>query len=521
MAKKTNKQSGNPAPKPAPAPVVHEKATGLDGWFHITKRGSNVSREVRGGLVTFFTMAYIIALNPLILGTGTDIEGKLINGQYPSEDGAIAASMAAVAAVTALIAGIMTILMGVIGRYPVALATGLGINSMVGAVLVRSMTWGDAMGLVVWDGIIILVLVFTGFREAVFRAVPKALRIAISVGIGLFIAFIGLVDGGVVRSGIGTITTFAVSGSIQGFPLTLFLIGLVLIIGLHLRKTKGAILIAIIATTVIGIGYQYLWPVATQGAGNVAGWASNAPTYTAPDSWLPDFSLIGNVDLFGGFYSYAVIDGVAVQQGITFTGFLTGALLVFSLLLADFFDTMGTVVAIGTEGGLLDANGEPEHLREILVVDSIGAIAGGLGSVSSNTAYVESAAGVAEGARTGLASVVTGASFLAAVFLSPFVSLVPAEAVAPALVFVGFLMMQQVGDIEWKDGEIAIPAFLAIIMMPFGYSISVGIGWGFIAYVIVKIIKGKTDKVHPLMWVSSALFVIYFIQGPILDWLAS
>jgi AGZA family xanthine/uracil permease-like MFS transporter len=521
MAKKANKSATQAAPKPISTPVAVKKDSGLDGWFHITKRGSNTSREVRGGFVTFFTMAYIIALNPVILGTGTDIEGKLINGQYPSDPGAVGAAMASVAAVTALIAGIMTIIMGVVGRYPVALAAGLGINSMVGAVLVRSMTWGDAMGLVVWDGIIILILVFTGFREAVFRAVPKALRTAISVGIGLFIAFIGLVDGGVIRTGAGTITSFAVSGSIQGFPLALFLIGLVLIIGMHLRKTKGAILIAIIASSVIGILYQYIWPVLTQREGNVAGWASNAPTYNAPGSWLPDLSLFGNIDLLGGFHTYTLVDGVGVQGGITFTGFLTGALLVFSLMLADFFDTMGTVVAIGTEADLLDANGEPEHLREILVVDSRGAVAGGLGSVSSNTAYVESASGVAEGARTGLASVVTGAAFLAAMFLSPFVSMVPAEAVAPALVFVGFLMKHQDADINCKDAEIAIPAFLAIILMPFGYSITVGIGWGFIAYVFVKIVKGKTGSVHPLMWISAALFVVYFVQGPILSLLAS
>jgi AGZA family xanthine/uracil permease-like MFS transporter len=500
------------AAKSSGASSAPAKTLSFDGWFEISKRKSNLARETRGGLVTFFTMAYIIALNPIILGTGTDKNGFLISGELPDADGAIARSMAMVAAATALVAGVITILMGVVGRYPVALATGLGINSMVASVLAKTMTWGGAMGLIVWEGIIITLLVFTGFREAVFRAVPKSLRVAISVGIGMFIALVGLADAGIVHASSGIVSGIGSGGSLRGFPMSVFVIGFFLLLFLWVRKVKGSMLIAIIGATALAVIVQAIhpFPSATEAADGI-GWALNVPAF--PDSiGLPDLGLLGKVNMAEGFQNAA---GAYDMRSV-----LTGCMFVFTLLLADFFDTMGTVVAIGTEGDLLDKNGEPPHLREILAVDSLGAVAGGLGAVSSNTSYIESTAGVADGARTGFANVVTGGAFLLSVFISPVIGMVPSEAVAPALFFVGFLMLQQVTEIPWTDLEQALPAFMAIVLMPFGYSITTGIGTAFITYVLLKAFLGKFREVHPLMWVTSALFVVYFVQGPILDLIA-
>ncbi|HMU11905.1 MAG TPA: NCS2 family permease [Candidatus Nanoperiomorbaceae bacterium] len=483
----------------------------IDAFFEITARGSNIGREVRGGLVTFFTMAYILALNPLIIGTATDVNGLLLSG-LPKLDAAgqviganVATSIAMVAAATALIAGLMTILMGVYGRFPIGLATGLGLNAILAYVLAPQMTWAQAMGLVVWEGVIITILVLTGFRRAVFRAVPRSLRAGISVGIGLFIAFIGLVDAGVVRKAVGTPVELGIGVSLQGWPIGIFLITLGLLVLLFVRRVKGAILIAILSGTVLSVIIEAVAHIGAHDAtDNPAGWMLNVPQFTAFAA--PDLGLIGRVDLFGGFNSAGAGLGLV--------------LIVFSLLLADFFDTMGTIVAVGAEGDLLDESGNPPRTQEILLVDSIAAIAGGVGSVSSNTSYIESAAGVGEGARTGLASVVTGAAFLVSLFLAPLVNMVPSEAAAPALFFVGFLMMSQISQVEWDDPEEGIPAFLTLALMPFTYSITTGIGAGFISYALIKLVRGKARQVHPLMWVVAALFIVYFAQGAISSLLA-
>jgi len=496
------------SPSAAKLPTETDGKSGLDRFFEITKRGSSVGAEVRGGLVTFFAMAYIIALNPLIIGTVADVNGNLISGQPADADGAIVASIAMVAAATALIAGIMTILMGLIGRFPLAIASGLGLNALVAYTLVPQMTWPQAMGLVVWEGIIITILVLTGFRTAVFKAVPPPLRTAISVGIGLFIAFVGLVNAGVVRAGSGTPVQLGISGSLMGWPIAIFLIGMVLLITLHVWKVKGAMLISIIAATVLAVIVEAVAHVGGQvpDGSNPSGWSLNVPALTGGFS-LPDLSLLGRVDMIGAFFPNGQFSWMHA---------LGLVVLIFSLLLADFFDTMGTMVAVGSEGGLNDDNGMPPRTTEILLVDSLGAVAGGLGSVSSTTSYVESTAGVGEGARTGLASVVTGVAFLLAVFLAPLVNLVPFEAASPVLVFVGFLMISQVADIDWSRPEIGIPVFLTIILMPFSYSITVGIGAGFLSYVFIRLIKGEAKKIHPLMYVVAAMFVIYFVQGAIL-----
>ena len=470
------------------------RGSALDAFFHITERGSTLAREIRGGVVTFFTMAYILVLNPLILSTPHDGIAPLGTTEQ-------------IAAGTALIAGVITILMGVVANYPMALAAGLGINAMIAYTLVgmNGMTYADAMGLIVIEGVIILILVLTGFREAVFRAVPAHIKTAISVGIGLFIALIGLVDAKVVRAG-GTPLELGLGGSLQGWPVLVFLLGLFLMLILHVRRVKGSILIGIVASTVLAAVIEAVVHLGAYnddpdaGPVNLTGWALSVPSLSGSPVELPDPATLGRFSLLGSLDKVGIVSVV---------------LLVFSLLLADFFDTMGTMIAIGAEGDLLDADGNPPRTREILAVDSLAAIAGGAGGVSSNTSYVESAAGVGEGARTGLASVVTGVLFLLSMFLAPVVSMVPYEAATPALVVVGFLMMTQVTDIDWKSPEIALPAFITIIMMPFSYSITNGIGAGFIAYLVVRLARGRVREIHPLMWGASLLFVIYFTLTPI------
>ncbi|WP_232550002.1 NCS2 family permease [Propioniciclava soli] len=488
--------------------TVTPPSSGLDRWFEISHRGSTVAREVRGGLVTFFTMAYIIALNPLIIGTTADVNGNLITGQ-PMLDAAgtvidanVGASIGAVAAATALIAAVMTALMGVVARFPLGLATGLGLNAMLAYVVAPRVTWPQAMGLIVWEGLLITILVFTGFREAVFRAVPRALRIGISVGIGLFITLVGLADARVVTGGGGTPLQLGATGQLMGWPVAVFVTGLLLLIVLYVNRVRGAMLITIVVMTVVAVVIEALRTVGSSAVeGNTFGWALNVPAVPAEGLFrLPDLSLLGRVDLLGAFAG-----GPTVVIAMLMT--------VFALLLADFFDTMGTIVAVGAEGGLLDADGNPPRTREIMLVDSLGAVAGGLGSVSSNTSYIESAAGVGEGARTGLASVVTGLAFLVAMFLTPLVNMVPSEAAAPVLVFVGFLMMSQVVHVDWENPDEGIPAFLTLVLMPFTYSITVGIGAGFIVYVLIKVVRGRASQVHPLLWVVAAAFVLYFAQG--------
>ncbi|CAB4589777.1 unannotated protein [freshwater metagenome] len=519
----------------------------LDSFFKITERGSTVGREIRGGFVTFFTMAYIVALNPLILGGAKDSTGAYLGG---SMDGA---NFAAIAAMTALMAGLLTLLMGAVANFPLALATGLGLNTFVAVGIASKMTWADAMGLVVVEGLIITILVLTGFRTAVFKAVPQQLKIAISVGIGLFITLIGLVDAGFVRKTPGTgpvPVTLGFDGTLVGWPIIVFGFGLILMIILMVRKVKGAILIGIVASTVLSviiekafkIGANYLpggvvnnvfggtMPDTFKGITvrdetgtallytNPKGWGLNVPT--VPDSLVatPDFSLFGDFDLLGAFNfeGFVRADGVQIQ-GVTI---IAAILFVFTLLLSDFFDTVGTVTAIGTEAGLVDKDGNVPNNNKILFVDSIAAVAGGAGSISSNTSYIESASGVGEGARTGLASIVTGILFLFTTFLAPLVAVIPYEAATPALVVVGFLMMSQIKDIDWSDYGIGIPAFLSIILMPFTYNISVGIGIGIISHVIIRLVQGRSKEIHYLLYIVSALFVIYFMQSPINIWTA-
>ncbi|MFI2510661.1 NCS2 family permease [Streptomyces sp. NPDC018972] len=457
---------------------------GLDRFFRVSERRSTFGREIRGGFATFFTMAYILVLNPLVLGGAKDKFGEQLD---PVQ----------LTTATALVAAVMTVLMGVGGNLPLALAAGLGLNAVVAFQIAPLMSWDDAMGLIVLEGLLICVLVVTGLREAVMHAIPQPLKQAISVGIGLFIAFIGFVDAGFVsRVPDAANTTVPVqlggTGTLTGWPMLVFCLGVLLTVALLARKVRGAILVGIVTMTLVAIVVDAVADVRT--------WGLTTPEW--PDRLVatPDFGLIGEFSPFGAFGQVSVV---------------TVVLLVFTLILSDFFDTMGTVVGVSAEAGLLDERGEVPGLGRVLLIDGAAAVAGGASSASSATSYIESAAGVGEGARTGFANLVTGGLFALALFLTPLLTVVPLQAAAPALVAVGFLMMTQVKHIEWDRYEIAVPAFLTIAVMPFTYSITNGIGAGFVAHVVIKTVLGRAREVHWLLWGASALFLVYFAIDPI------
>ncbi|WP_225849697.1 NCS2 family permease [Streptomyces sp. HPF1205] len=475
-----------------PTSLPPPAGSALNRWFRIAERGSTPGREVRGGVATFFTMAYILVLNPIILGSGTDKYGHHL-------------SPAQLVTATALVAAVMTAAMGVGGNLPLAIAAGLGLNAVVAYQLAPKMSWPDAMGLVVLEGALICVLVATGLREAIMNAIPLPIKQAISVGIGLFIAFIGFVDAGfATRVPDAAHTTVPVqlgaTGTLSGWPVLVFCVGVLLTVALVARRVKGAILIGIVTMTVVAI--------IVNSAANVpdAAWGLTVPKWPHKVVASPDFGLIGHFSVFGGFREAGVV---------------TASLFVFTLVLSDFFDAMGTIVGISGEAGLLDKRGRVPNIGRVLFIDGAAAVAGGAASCSSNTAYVESAAGVGEGARTGLASVVTGALFALALFLSPLAAVVPSQAAAPALVAVGFLLMAQVRAIDWTQYDIAVPAFLTIAAMPFTYSITNGIGAGFLSFVAIKLVLGKAREVHPLVWAVSVCFVAYFAIDPIQHWLGA
>ncbi|GAA5151641.1 MULTISPECIES: NCS2 family permease [Amycolatopsis] len=471
----------------------------LDRFFKISERGSTTGREIRGGLVTFVTMAYIVVLNPLIIGSFSPSDAgahrDVLGGILPVPE---------VAAVTALVAGVMTILMGLVAQYPFAIATGLGINSLVAVTIAPQVTWPEAMGLVVIEGVIIVVLVLTGFRTAVFNAVPAALKSAIAAGIGLFICFIGLVDAGFVRRLPDAANTtvpvgLGISGSIASWPTAVFVVGLLITGTLVAKRVRGGILIGVLATTVLAIVVEAIVHAGPSNGTNPKGWNLGYPALPDKVLSLPDLSLVGDVS-FGAWTRLPII---------------TVILLVFTLVLADFFDAMGTMTGLAKEAGQLGPDGQLPRVGRALFVEGLAGAAGGLGSASSNTVFVESASGIAEGARTGLANIVTGVLFLAAMFLTPLYQSVPVEAAAPALVVVGALLIAQVRDIDFTDFSIALPAFLTIVVMPFTYSIANGIGAGFISYVVIQAVTGKARRIHPLMWAIAVAFVAYFAVGPI------
>ncbi|WP_304454948.1 NCS2 family permease [Nocardiopsis sp. YSL2] len=451
----------------------------LDRFFFISERGSTVGREIRGGLTTFMAMAYIIVLNPIILGGVPDANGDFL-------------SPAQLTTMTALAAGLVTIMMGLVGRAPIACAAALGVMAVVAYQAAPVMTWPEVMGLVVWQGIAIIAMVVTGVRTAVMNALPHNLKMAIGVGIGLFVSLIGLSNAGFVSAGEGGLLQLGSAGGgghLDGWPILVFVSGLVLASILLVRRVPGAIFYGIVGATVFAIIVHY-----TAGLSDEA-WGSGSPSLPGNPVAAPDFGLLFQVDMFGAWSS----------AGVT-----TAGVILFTLVLAGFFDALGTILAIGTKADIAGEGGQMPRVNQILVTDGAGAVTGGLTSSSATLVFVESTAGVSEGARTGLASVVTGLFFLAAIFFAPVFGIVPAQAASVAMVLVGAMMMMHIREIDWSDISIAIPAFLTIAMMPFTYDIASGIGIGIIAYTIVKTAQGRVAEVGWLMWLLSAVFAFHF-----------
>ncbi|MGZ6779167.1 MAG: NCS2 family permease [Mycobacterium sp.] len=463
----------------------------LDRFFELSARGSTLASELRGGVVTFIAMAYIVVLNPIILSEAHDVVGNTLD-------------FAQVSAATSLAAGVMTVLFGLIARLPFAFAAGLGINSFLATTVVGSVTWPEAMGLVVINGIIIVVLAVTGLRSLIFDAVPMQLKLAITAGIGAFILFIGLVDAGFIGStglssppvGLGAHG----NGSINTIPTLVFVFTLMLTCVLVVRQVRGAIFIGLVAGTVLAVVIEAIWHLGSA-VDHPGGWSLSVPTLSGSPFAMPDLSLVGafSLDSFGRI------------------GVLAAVMLVFTLVFANFFDAMGTFTGLSREVGVADEHGTFPRLRSALIVEGAGAVVGGATSSSSNTVFLESAAGIQEGARTGLANIVTGLLFFAAMFVSPLASIVPSEVAAAALVVVGVMMFSHLRDVDLTEFSVAVPVVLTVAVMPLSFSIANGIGIGFIAWAVVRTAAGKVREISPLLWIVAVGFLVYFARG----WLES
>ncbi len=431
--------------------------------FQLKQRGTTVGRELRGAVATFLTMAYILAANPAILSAaGIPVQPAI--------------------ACTALAAGICCLLMGFVGNFPLALASGMGLNALIAFELTaRTGSWQVAMGLVVLDGILILILVLCGAREAMIHAIPADLRRAIAAGIGLFIALLGAANAGLIEQ-FPQPGPLLKAGSFAQPHTIVSVIGLVVTAALMIRRVPGALILGIAISTVAAI---------------------------AKDAILGTSHVVTDVPEFVAVPSFEIAFQAKPLEALR----LAYIPLLLALMLVDFFDTLGSVTALAEQAGLADAEGRVPGLRRILVVDSLSASIGGLLGVSSVTSYIESAAGVAEGARTGLHSVFVGLMFLAAIFLAPVVAIVPAAATAPALILVGFLMCESLRGISFTSLPTGIPAFLIILLIPLTSSIAHGIGVGFVCFVILKLTAGRARDIHPLMAATAALFVAYFATG--------
>ncbi|MCM8758209.1 MAG: NCS2 family permease [Candidatus Omnitrophica bacterium] len=427
----------------------------LEKYFKFQERKTSWSTEIRAGITTYLTMAYILFVNPIILkDAGVPFNGCVVG--------------------TALAAGITSILMGAITNFPLALAAGMGLNSVLAYSIVigQGVSWQVGMGLIFLNGLIVFILVLAGLREAVMKAIPVPLRHAIAVGIGMFLAFIGLMHAGIVV--INKDTLLPSPGDFSKISTVVSCCGILITSIFVVLRIKGAILLGIVSTAIIAF---------------VAG-VSKLPKVVS----VPDFSTIGALDLIGAM-KLSLLPSL------------------FAFLIVDFFDTLGTVTAIGYQAKLVDSEGNIEKLKEILGIDAIGAMLGGVFGASSNTSYIESAAGIMEGGRTGFTAIVVGILFLSSIIIAPVACLITSEATAPALVIIGFLMMQGIKNIDFDDIETAIPAFIIILTMPFTYSISHGIGYGFITYTVLKMACGKFREVHPLMYIISLVFAAYFVMG--------
>jgi AGZA family xanthine/uracil permease-like MFS transporter len=470
---------------------------GIARYFRFADRGTTFGTELRAGLTTFMVMAYIIFVNPAILSSGP------LDGVGPP--------FLQTAVATALAAGILTLAMGLATNYPFALAAGLGLNGVVAfeLILTRGFTWQQAMAVIIWEGVIITILVLTGLRRAIMDAIPLNLKRAIAVGIGLFILFIGLVNGGFVRASGNPVPPLVQPGIANVATLT-FVIGLAIALALMALRVRGALLLSIIVTTLIAI-------------------ALNAIVGPDRSGFLPNTAVLPT-DLSGYFFSFSAENFSTIGQPLgallsiwtindTPTWAIVVALVIFSLMLSDFFDTMGTVIGVGEQAGLVDERGRLPGIDRVLVVDSLGAVLGGVFATSSNTTYIESAAGVSEGGRTGFTAVVVGILFLLAILIAPIAGIVPAQATAPALVVVGFLMFSIASQFQWGELDEMFPVLATLIVMPLTFTITNGIAAGFISYVFLKVVRGRAAEIHPLLWIVTLGFVIFFavpwLQGVI------
>jgi adenine/guanine/hypoxanthine permease len=476
----------------------------LDRHFRFTEHGTTLARDTMAGLTTFIVMSYIIFVNPSILGfvgiEGLEGTGLPFNGVLTS---------------TCLVAGVMTIIMGLYTNRAYAIAPGLGLNAVVAFSLVAGAGVGfpEAMGIIVMEGALVTLLVVLGLRERIMRAIPLELKKAIAIGIGLFIAFIGLVNAGIVVRGEGTPVTLA---RLTTWPVLVTIFGIVLTLVLRARGIRADLLIGIVATTILA---------------TIINWAEDYTAFTTPGvaRWpsdvveSPNFGLVGDIS----FDSFATL------------GIITTLAWVFALFLADFFDTMGTLVGVGRQAGYLTKDGDLPEIRKPLLVDSVAAMAGGAASASSATTYIESGAGVGVGGRTGWVAVVCGALFFPFMFFAPLIGMVPAQATGAALVIVGYLMVtalseyvteaepgtgrterRAIAGIDFNNLALGFAALLAIVIMPFTYSITNGIGFGFISYVVIRVAQGDGRKVHPLMYAVAVAFALFFLVPLLQDHLS-
>ena len=437
----------------------------MNSFFKISERGSSVSDEVVGGITTFLAMAYIVAVNPgLMEAAGIPFEAALTS--------------------TCLGAAIMTIAMGLIANRPIALASGMGVNAIVAYTLCLGeigVDWRVAMAVVFLEGIAILALVLCGLRKAIMDAIPVDLRRAIGIGIGLFIAFIGLKGGGLIVADESTILAL---GEVSSPTCIVALVSILVAVLLQVLEIKGGLLISIVTATIIGI------PLGVTLLPTDWSFGLDFSSFAAPFQTDPTTGTIAIVRVF--------------MQPILLT-------FVFSLLMSDFFDTMGSVVAVGEQAHFVNKNGDVEDVQPILLVDSAAAAAGGFLGASSITSFVESASGAAAGARTGLSNIVVGVLFVLCAFFAPIIGMVSSAATCGALVVVGYLMLTDVAEIDWKSIEHALPAFFIIVGIPMTYSITNGIGLGFISYCVIMLVQGRAREIRPLMWVAAAAFVVMFV----------
>lgn len=465
----------------------------LDRRFRISERGSTVTRELRGGVTTFMAMVYIVLLNPVILSVPDATGAKLDHGELVTA--------------TALAAAVTTLAMGLIGNVPLALAAGLSVSAVLAFQVAPEMTWGNAWAMCLVYGAVIILLVVTGLRERIMNAIPMALKHAITMGIGLFVSLIGLVQAGFVSSmpsepgDVGSKPIqLGTEEMLTGWPVLCFCVTALLIFSLHVRRVPGAILLGIVGGTVFaGAVHQFAGLTKDDWGG------LNAPE--PPDSFVgsPDFGLFGSVSF----------------SGIGDVGAITVGVIVFTLVLAGFFDAIGTIIGIGQQANLADKDGKMPGLGKALAIDGAGGIAGGVAGASGQTVFVESTAGVGDGARTGLASVVTGLGFALCLLFTPLAQVIPTQVAAAALVVIGSMMMTNARHIDWTDPATSVPVFLTTVLMPFTYSITAGIAAGVISYVLIKMVQAKYREPGWLMYTLALVFLAYFALNPIEGWLGA